>query len=308
MAHYKVEEIGAPKLDLGEGPHWDAKSQSLYFVDMFQAGIYRWDYHKNKTFGATVEGCTWASFIIPVKGSSNQFVVGDGTRFVLITWDGISDKAKIVKVIADLGEADKTNRFNDGKADSKGRLFAGTLKAEQCGNPFEINSGKFFRFDAKNGKFVEQFDKVFISNGLAWNDKTRKFYYADTGAYDVKEFDFDGNGDLSNGKVFFDMTGSSKEPKEAPDGMTIDTEGNIYLAVFHGSKVLKISPSGQLVQEITIPAKQVTSVAFGGPNLDELYVTTAKIPFVEPQGPLAGATFKVTGLGARGFPMTDVDL
>lgn len=222
MAHYKVEEIAAPKLDLGEGPHWDAKSQSLYFVDMFQAGIYRWDYHKNKTFGATVgkkcnfnqywisltndciliqtpslEGCTWASFIIPVKGSSNQFVVGDGTRFVLITWDGISDKAKIVKVIADLGEADKTNRFNDGKADSKGRLFAGTLKAEQCGNPFEINSGKFFRFDAKNGKFVEQFDKVFISNGLAWNDKTKKFYYADTGAYDVKEFDFDGNGDLS---------------------------------------------------------------------------------------------------------------
>lgn len=66
--------------------------------------------------------------------------------------------------------------------------------------------------------------------------------------------------------------------------------------------------SGQLVQEITIPAKQVTSVAFGGPNSDELYVTTAKIPFVEPQGPLAGATFKVTGLGARGFPMTDVDL
>lgn len=66
--------------------------------------------------------------------------------------------------------------------------------------------------------------------------------------------------------------------------------------------------SGQLLQEIMVPAKQVTSVAFGGPNLDELFVTTAGQPFLEPQGPQAGATFKVSGLGVRGFPMTDVDL
>lgn len=308
MANYKVEEISAPKLDLGEGPHWDGKSQSLYFVDMFKAGVHRWDYHKNKTFSASVEGCTWVSFIIPVKGRSSEFVVGDGTRLVLITWNGTSDKAKIVKVIADLGKAEQSNRFNDGKADSKGRLFTGTMKAEPFGNPFEINSGKFFRFDARGVKFVEQFDKVFISNGLAWNDKTKKFYYADTGAYDVKVFDFDDNGDLSNRKTFYDMTANTTDPKEAPDGMTIDTDGNIFLAVFHGSKVLKISPSGQLLQEIMVPAKQVTSVAFGGPNLDELFVTTAGQPFLEPQGPQAGATFKVSGLGVRGFPLTDVDL
>lgn len=308
MANYKVEEISVPKLDLGEGPHWDAKSQSLYLVDMFEARVLRWDYRENKAFAASVEGCTWVSFIIPVKGRSNEFVIGDGKRLVLITWNGVSDKAIIVKVIADLGDKEGDNRFNDGKADSKGRLFAGTMIAERSGSPFEINSGKFLRYDSKKGAFVEQFDKVFISNGLAWNDKTKKFYYADTGAYDVKVFDFDQNGDVHNGKVLYDMTASNTVPKEGPDGMTIDTDGNIYLAVFHGSKVLKISPSGQLLQEIKVPAKQVTSVAFGGPNLDELYVTTARRPFLEQQGPQAGATFKVTGLGVKGFPMTEVEI
>lgn len=306
MANYKVEEIPCPKLDLGEGPHWDVKTQSLYFVSLFEATIHRLDYQKNKVYHASVEGCKWISFIIPAKGRSNGFVVADGSRILLISWDGISDNAKIIDVIADLG--DKENRINDGKADFKGRLFAGTLRAEDRGNPFKENTGKFYRLDAKTGEFVEQFDKVFISNGLAWNEKTKKFFYADTGAYNVRVFDFDDNGDLRNGKTLLDMSASSKEPKDAPDGMTIDADGNLYLAVFHGSKVLKISPKGQILQEIKIPAKQVTSVAFGGPNLDELFVTTAKRPFAEEQGPLAGATFKVTGLGVRGLPMCDVEL
>lgn len=306
MANYKVEEIPCPKLDLGEGPHWDVKTQSLYFVSLFEATIHRLDYQKNKVYHASVEGCTWISFIIPVKGRSDGFVVADGSRILLISWDGISNKAKIVNVIADLG--DKENRINDGKADFNGRLYAGTLRAEHLGNPFKENSGKFYRYDANSGEFVEQFDKVFISNGLAWNEKTKKFYYADTGAYTVREFDFDEGGNLSNGKVLLDMSVTSKEPKDGPDGMTIDTDGNLYLAVFHGSKVLKISPKGKILQEIKIPAKQVTSVAFGGPNLDELFVTTAKRPFVEEQGPLAGATFKVTGLGVKGLPMSDVAL
>lgn len=308
MANYKVEEISAPKLDLGEGPHWDIKSQSLYFVDLFEATIHRWDYRENKSYSASVEGCTWTSFIIPVRGRSNEFVVGDGTRLVLITWNGIADKAKTLKVIADLGDTEKTNRFNDGKADPKGRLFAGTMKAEHSGNPFEMNSGKLFRFHAKSGKFVEQFDRVFISNGLAWNNEAKKFYYVDSGAYAIKVFDVDDNGDLSNGNLFFDISENSKQPKEFPDGMTIDTEGNIYSAILNGSRVLKISPSGQILQEIMIPTKQITSVAFGGPNLDELFVTTGNQTSIEAQGPPAGATFKVSGLCVRGFPMTELEL
>lgn len=303
---YKVEEIPGAQLNLGEAPHWDAKRQSLYYVSLFEATIHRLDYGENKVYSAAVEGCTCTSFIVPVKGRSSEFVVGDGTRLVLISWDGVSAKATKVKVLADLAEQESGNRWNDGKVDSKGRLYAGTMTLQT--NCFEINTGSFYRYEATRTSFVKLFGDVFISNGLAWNDKAKKFYYVDSAEYEVKEFDVDKNGNLSNGKVLYDFKENGVKPVHFPDGMTIDEKGNLYVAVFHGSKVLKINPKGQVEQEILIPAKQVTSVAFGGPNLDELYVTTAQKQVLEPQLPPAGATFKVTGLGVRGTPMYEMEL
>jgi gluconolactonase len=91
--------------------------------------------------------------------------------------------------------------------------------------------------------------------------------------------------------------------------MTIDTEGNLYVATFGGYSVLKINPeSGQIVQDIKIPAEQVTSVAFGGPNLDILYATTSAKEVKGPQPPPAGSVFKITGLGAIGTRMNNFDL
>lgn len=306
MSSYKVEEIPGGQIELGEGPHWDIKRQSLYYVSLTEATIHRLDHKQNKVYSASVDGCTNATFIVPVKGRSSEFVIGDGTRLVLISWDGLSAKASIVKVIADLAEQESGNRWNDGKVDSRGRLWAGTMTTkEEC---FEICTGSFYRFEADKMSFVKQFGDIFISNGLTWNDKTKKFYYVDSAAYEVRVFDSDKDGNLSNGKVLYDFKDNGKKPVPFPDGMTIDEKGNLYVAVFHGSKVLKINPKGQVELEIQIPAKQVTSVAFGGPNLDELYVTTARKLVIDPQQPPAGATFKVTGLGVRGMPMYEMDL
>jgi gluconolactonase len=113
----------------------------------------------------------------------------------------------------------------------------------------------------------------------------------------------------ANGRVVIDFTIDGKRPDFVPDGMTIDANGSLYVATFGASKIFKINPTtGAIELEIKIPAEQVTSVAFGGPDLDILYVTTAAKEFKSPQPPPAGKLFKVTGLGVRGLPMKSVKL
>lgn len=113
----------------------------------------------------------------------------------------------------------------------------------------------------------------------------------------------------ANGRVVIDFTINGNRPNFVPDGMTIDAHGSLYVATFGASKVFKINPStGAIELEIKIPAEQVTSVAFGGPNLDILYVTTAAKEFKSKQPPPAGKLFQVTGLGVEGRPMQSFKL
>lgn len=113
----------------------------------------------------------------------------------------------------------------------------------------------------------------------------------------------------ANERVVIDFKVNGERPPFVPDGMTIDAEGSLYIATFGGNTIYKVHPkSGKVLLEIKIPAEQVTSAAFGGPNLDILYVTTAGKEFSSPQPPPAGALFKVTGLGVKGTKMTSVKL
>lgn len=113
----------------------------------------------------------------------------------------------------------------------------------------------------------------------------------------------------ANERVVIDFTINGERPEFVPDGMTIDTNGSLYVATFGGSKILKINPTtGAIELEIKFPAEQITSAAFGGPNLDILYVTSASKEFKSKQPPPAGKLFTVTGLGVKGFPMKSVKL
>lgn len=113
----------------------------------------------------------------------------------------------------------------------------------------------------------------------------------------------------ANGRVVIDFTVNGQRPDFVPDGMTIDTSGSLYVATFGASKIFKINPAtGSIELEIELPAEQVTSAAFGGPNLDILFVTTAGKEFKSKQPPPAGKLFKVTGLGVKGLPMKSVKL
>jgi len=306
MTSYKVEPLPDSHAELGEGPHWDIATQSLYYVDISFGKLYRYDYQENKVYKCQIQGENLAGFVVPIEGTSKKFAVGCERRVVVVTWDGVSPTCTVDRTLFEV-QGDKKfthNRFNDGKCDPRGRLFAGTMK--YVGDEFEHRLGELYKYE-KGGKVEVVKSDVGISNGLAWNEKTKKFYYIDTTDYEVKEYDYDfEKGVASNPKVIFNLRKNSPKDHLLPDGMTIDTDGNIYVATFNGHTIYKVNPNtGAVLLEIKFPCKQITSSAFGGPNLDILYVTTSS-KFDQP--PPAGTTYKVTGLNSKGFPMTKMQI
>lgn len=143
------------------------------------------------------DGIRFATFIVPVKGRSDCFVIGDSIRLLVIRWDGKASKATIVRELACLGPDHVDNRFNDGKVDPWGRLYVGSMLNESAGNPFEKATGALWRYCDRTGQMVEQDRNMYISNGLAWNRATNKFYFVDSGANHIKEYDIDLDGNLS---------------------------------------------------------------------------------------------------------------
>ncbi|KFB45338.1 AGAP001501-PA-like protein [Anopheles sinensis] len=298
---YQVTQLPSPLAKLGEGPVWDIDTQSLYYVDILTPTILRYDYKENRTYNATLDGAATISFIVLVTGKPEHFVIGENNRVSLIQWDGRSEKASPVRTLADLGESHCNVRFNDGKVDPLGRLYAGTMLWESGGDPNIQKEGQFYRYD--NGTMVSLKRNVSISNGLTWDEPTNplRMYYIDSPTLEVKAFDVDGQGDLKNETVFFDLRVNGTAPGYVPDGMTSDADGNLYVATWGGWQVLKVDKTTQKVsQEFKLPAERITSVAFGGPQLDELFVTSAF--HVDKPAP-AGALFKITGMGVKGKPM-----
>ncbi|KPJ11518.1 Regucalcin [Papilio machaon] len=299
-----VQKIVDPTL-LGEGPHWDDKQQALYFVDIKLKSINKYVPATGEHTKTFLEGRV--GFIVPVDGTNDQFVVGVERKFLIIQWDGENDSK--VKVVKELGEVDQdvpTTRINDGKADPKGRLYAGTMGHEDTLGNFAMEKGSLYRLDRRG--IVKVCSGVSISNGLAWDLREKAMYYNDSSECKIRRYDYDvDTGDISNLKYIFDLKKNNIDG--IPDGMTIDTDGNLWVANFDGSCVLKIDPkAGSVLQKIPIPAKQVTSVTFGGTNLDVLFVTTASMNIKEEQKPPCGSTFMVLGLGVKGHPNVNFKL
>lgn len=189
MAGYKVEVLPSPISVLGEGPHWDIERQSLYYNDIYGGSIHRYDYAENKTYNAKVDGEAVIAFIIPVKDTTDEFIIGTGKRITLISWDGKSETAKKIRTVGAVEDDLPDNRFNDAKTDPKHRFFGGTMRLEEMGDIFEKRLGSFYRYSKSSG-FVVLKNKIGVSNGLAWNENTNKFYYIDSVDLDVKEYDY----------------------------------------------------------------------------------------------------------------------
>ncbi|KAF4526102.1 hypothetical protein B566_EDAN007596 [Ephemera danica] len=309
MSTIRVEEVTAVKpVELGEGPHWVDSEQALYFVDLLAGGLHRFDPATNKHTSTKPAGQRSLSLTVPVSSRRGLHVVAHGRDLSVVEWDGFSANCQVRRVLGTVEEglqSQSGTRFNDGKADPSGRLWAGTMSTEiDIGKP-QPRVGSLYSLEQGGNKIQNRVDNIEISNGLAWTSDT--FYYIDSNDKRVDAFDFDAStGDITNRRCVFDYVKNGLSG--IPDGMTIDTSGNLWVATFDGSQVLCVDPkAGKLVTTISIPAHQVTSAAWGGRGLDELYVTTAAIK-AQAGKPKAGALFRVTGLGARGAPATEVIL
>ncbi|HRQ24987.1 MAG TPA: SMP-30/gluconolactonase/LRE family protein, partial [Anaerolineales bacterium] len=180
-----------------------------------------------------------------------------------------------------------TNRINDGKCDPAGRFLVGTMDMDET-----ETTGSLYSFDGTNTKKL--MEGIRIANGLAWSPDHKTFYYIDTFTRIVKTFDYDVNtGEIANPRAAIRVP----EALGWPDGMTSDTDGSLWIAMWGGAQVTKWNPqTGKLLESIPVPALQTSSVVFGGRDMNELYVTSARVGMSGTdlkKYPLSGGLFRV---------------
>lgn len=261
------------KATLGEGPAWDSKTQTLYWLDILEKRIYA-----DTRILAQLDDLVCC--IVPRK--NGNLLLGTRLGFADLNPDTVQ-----LTVLAALDSELPTNRLNDGKCDPAGRLLAGTMDMNE-----KDPNGALYSFDGKNS--TRLLDKVTISNGLAWSVDYKTFYYIDTPTREVKAFDYDlATGQIANPRVAIHIP----ESLGWPDGMTSDTDGNLWIALWGGAQVTKWNPStGKLLEQIPVPALQTSSCVFGGKDMNELYITSARKSMSETdlkKYPLSGGLFKV---------------
>jgi len=281
-------EIVYQRCVLGEGPHWDAARQQLFFVDIVAQNFLKFNPATRRTTKVDLD--KQIGFAVPVEGSPEKFIVGQGRDITLLEWDGESQNPTSTRVLHTVDAQYPGNRLNDGKCDTQGRLWAGTMV--ENGEP--ENSGSLYELDL-NGSVQKLFGGVGTSNGLAWNSTDTMMYYNDTNTRKVDRFAFNSeNGTISGRTTVFDLAAAGL--RGSPDGMTIDANGNLWVCLWDGYKVIQVDPNvGRVIGEINMPVKDITSAAFGGPNLNELYVTCASFH----EEPNAGSLWRVTNLGGN---------
>lgn len=192
---YNVEMIPSPRAVQGESPHWDAKTQSVYYVDYVgtKYTFLRYCPNENKVYGGNIDGEPRVSFIIPVVGTSDEYAVGLGRRVGVMRWDGRSPKAKLMRIALEVesGEEYAGNNFNDAKADPRGRFYGGTLRELECMNLTVPTHGNLYRFSVDQSVIALNMPHtVRVSNGMAFNKNANKYYFIDSCDFDVKQFNY----------------------------------------------------------------------------------------------------------------------
>ncbi|XP_014489432.1 PREDICTED: uncharacterized protein LOC106752326 [Dinoponera quadriceps] len=218
---------------LSEGPFWDATTQNLYFVDIYNQYIRRLNYQTGLVTSAYIANGT-VGVVAPVEGTSEQLVAGVGQDLVMVYWNGEQTQTDVP--IEKLSSVDSgiSTRINDGKIDSSGRFWLGTRGEDKNGDSIP-NIGSLYIID-KNFMVEEKISPVTTSNGLIWNIEDDTFYYIDSPTRQIAAYDYKScSGEISNRRIVFDFN-AANIPGE-PDGMTIDINGNLWVAVFGGGCV-----------------------------------------------------------------------
>lgn len=266
----------------GEGPLWDAKAQCLYWTDQTGARFHRYEYKSRR------------HEVIKTRLEVNGFALHESGGFVITNntgiwcWDGQSDPRLVV------AEVDGAKcQMNDCIADPEGRVFSGSVFYDPSG---DYQLGKLIRVDTDESTHIVD-EGFHIANGLAFSLDLAALYFADSAARCIYRYDYDrASGGIRNRRVFVQVPAE----EGLPDGLAVDAEGFLWSAQWYGSCVVRYDPDGRVERRIPIPAKQVSSVAFGGEDFADVFVTSAArsepMPVMPPgydpvNGPFGGQLF-----------------
>jgi sugar lactone lactonase YvrE len=249
--------IAVPGPDqLGEGPVWDDRTGELVWVDISSRLIHRW----NPTTGAATS--------ITTEGDVGAVVLcEDGAMVVAVECELWRLEAAGAWTLLGAVESKPGVRFNDCRADPRGRLWAGTLHRDRAPGVAALH-----RLDP-GGEITLVLPDRTISNGIGWSPDGATMYYIDSTTQRVVSFEYDlETGDLGEQSTFTDI-----EPSDGlPDGLTVDAQGGVWVCLFGGAKVRRYGPDGGLDVEITLPLTNPTCPGFGGADFRTLYITTAR--------------------------------
>jgi len=281
----EVTKVLTAKMQIGEGPVWDAKNQRLLWVDIVgqELNVFNPVDGSNKTylFPDIVTSAT------PRRAGGVLVTLRRSVAF----FDPATEKLETIAEV----EADMPgNRFNDGKTDRQGRHWAGTMGDVDWNHPI----GNLYRIGADRQP-VKMADKICCSNGIGWSPDDKTMYFCESFAHVIHAYDFDAaTGDIANRRPF-----TTVNTESFPDGLTVDAEGFVWSAQPVFGRIVRYDPAGKMERIIELPVSRGTSVMFGGPALDTLYVTTMRTTLDESQlaeEPLAGCLLAVQP-GVRGI-------
>jgi sugar lactone lactonase YvrE len=282
----KIIKLAAPECKGGENPMWDPERGELHYID--NAG---WKVHSfNPETGATrtLDMPTVITTLVLRRGGGAVVTLRSGIHFL----DLDTGALELIDPLAD----PPPHVYNDGKVDSRGRFLIGASTANFAA---PTPDGGLFRLDPD--RTVTRLDSgIHFSNSPCWSPDEMTFYFSDSWIDTTFAYDYDiGTGAVSNRRPFV----NTRALGGLPDGATVDADGLYWVAVYQGGKIGAYRPDGSLERAIDMPVKLVSSVAFGGPNLDQLFVTTiAHGTQGEPTEEGAGALYVIDGLGSKGRP------
>lgn len=287
LADLSVQTWIAGDAQLGEGPAWFPAEQRLRWVDILDGRLHeaRLDGsdHRAREFPHTV------SAVVPRVGGG-LVVAGDADVLLL---DGSGRVESTTQV-----EPDRpSNRLGDIGVDPAGRLWLGTLDREML-----VGRGALYRLDP-DGTLTQVLSPTSVSNGIGWSPDGTRMYYVDSATWRIDVLDYD----VATGRVRDRRPWVRIDHADgSPDGLAVDADGGVWVALWGGGQVRRYDPDGRLDVVVPLPVRQVTSCCFGGPDLDQLFITTARVEMDERRlllEPLAGSVF-VASPGRRGLPPT----
>ncbi|WP_298555915.1 SMP-30/gluconolactonase/LRE family protein [uncultured Algibacter sp.] len=271
--------------DLGEGAIWNYQTQELYWIDIEKKTLNI--YNPEKKANRIINMSSRIGTVVPIDTNEVLSALEDGVYKTNL-------KTGRSKLFVDMSDELKDSRLNDGKCDPSGRFWVGSMHLKQ-----KEGHAKLFNINNKS-ELQMKIDSVTISNGIVWTSDKTKMYYIDTPTSEIKGYEYDNKtGQISNGKVVVKIP----EALGFPDGMTIDENNMLWVAMWNGNAVIQFNPNtGNVIQKVEVPAHNITSCAFGGKDLNMLYITSARVDMTEEElekYPLSGSVFKVN-LGVKG--------